>query len=129
MNLEEGFLTSCPSYSLWFKRFVQGIYKRMEYEVHQDQAVTLELVHRLIKDLEKNSQDDVRNDKREYIANQADFKLVVFLAALREEKVFKLNLGETRIFFLQSTGIQNNPTLYFLYVKSSRVKLERSFTL
>lgn len=101
----------------------------MEYEVHQDQAVTLELVHRLIKDLEKNSQDDVRNDKREYIANQADFKLVVFLAALREEKVFKLNLGETRIFFLQSTGIQNNPTLYFLYVKSSRVKLERSFTL
>ena len=81
----------------------------MGYEVHQDQAVTLELVHRLIKDLEKNPQDDVRNDKREYIANQADFKLVVFLAALREEKVFKLNLGETRIFSCNRQEYKTTP--------------------
>ena len=40
------YVTSCPSYSLWFERFIVGMHKRMGDVVHQDKAVTLEVLHK-----------------------------------------------------------------------------------
>ena len=102
-DLKKMFENSCPSYSLWFERFVQGMHKRMGDESHQDQAITLEVIHRLIEDLEKDYRDNAEIDKREHIANLTIFVLAVFMATRRGEELFKLNLGETRKFFLEST--------------------------
>ena len=43
------YVTSCPSSSLWFERFIVGIHKRMEDKDHQDKAVTLEVIHKLMQ--------------------------------------------------------------------------------
>ena len=68
-DLRKTFVTSGPSYSLWFERFVHGMHKRMGDEVRQDQAITLEMVHRLVDNLEKDYRDSRGNEKREHIAN------------------------------------------------------------
>ena len=85
------------------------MHKRMGDEVHQDQAITLEMIYRLVDNLEKDYRDSGGNEKREHIANQAVFMLAAFLAAIRGEEVCKLNLGETRKFFLESTGNVKQP--------------------
>ena len=48
------YVTSCLTFGLWFERFVIEIYKRMENEVHQDQVVTLGMVHKLADRLERD---------------------------------------------------------------------------
>ena len=108
-DLKKTLVTSCPSYSLWFKRFVQGMHKRIGDEVYQDQEITLEVVHRLVNNLEKDYRDSVGNEKREHIANQAVFILAVLLMAIRGEEVFKLNLCEIRKFFLESSRNMKEP--------------------
>ena len=45
------------------------MHKRMGDEVHQDQAITLEVVHRLVDNLERDYKDSGGNEKREHIAN------------------------------------------------------------
>ena len=73
-----------------------GMHKRMGDEVHQDKAITLGMVHRLVEGLELeylNSSNDV--DKEEF-ADMAVFILALFLAGLRGEETLKLVLGETR---------------------------------
>ena len=82
-DLKNMFETPCSSYSLRFERFVQGIHKRMGDESHQDQAITLEVIHRLVEVLEKYYRSNVENEKREHISNQAVFILAAFLATLR----------------------------------------------
>lgn len=72
-DLKKTFVNSCPSYILWFERIVRGIHKRMGDEVYQDQAITLEVVHRLVEGLEKYYRSNVENKKREHISNQAVF--------------------------------------------------------
>ena len=67
----------------------------MRNEVNQDQEITLEVIHQLVEDSENNNWNNVGNDKRERIANQAVCVLAVFLADLHGEEVFKLKLGET----------------------------------
>ena len=107
-------MSSCPSYGLLFERFVQGMHKRTGDEVHQDQAVTLKVVHRLVDNLEWDYRDSGGNEKKEHIANQAVFILEAFLVALRREEVFKLNLGETVTFFWEATGNVNQPHILLL---------------
>ena len=85
------------------------MHKRMGDEVHQDQAITLEMIYRLVDNLEKDYRDSGGNEKREHIANQAVFMLAAFLAAIRGEEVCKLNLGETRKFFLELMGNVKQP--------------------
>ena len=70
---------------------------------------TLEVVYRLVDNLKRDYKDSGGNEKREHIANQEVFILAVFLVPLRGEEVFKLNLGETRKFFWETTGNVNQP--------------------
>ena len=43
-DIRKTYVTSCPSYSLWFERFIVGMHKRMGDVVHQDKALTLEVL-------------------------------------------------------------------------------------
>ena len=55
------YVTSCPSYSFWFERFIFGMHKRIGDVVHQDKAVTLDVVHKVIEGLEVDYLEE-RND-------------------------------------------------------------------
>ena len=95
-DVRKTYVTSCPSYLLWFERFMEGMHKRMGGEVHQDKAITLNAVHKLVEILEleyMNSPNDV--DKEKFV-DMAVFILASFLTGLRGEETFKLVLGETR---------------------------------
>jgi len=45
------YITLCPFYSLWFERFNVGIHKQTGCVVYQDKDVTLDVIHKLVEDL------------------------------------------------------------------------------
>ena len=67
----------CPKTSLklvhglWFEIFILSIHKRMEYEVIQDQAVTLEAIHKVIEGFEFDYYSNESNEGKECITDQA----------------------------------------------------------
>ena len=101
-DLKKKCVTSCPTYGLWFERFVIRMHKRMNDEVHQDQAVTLGVVHQLIEGLERDFIASKIEEEKDSLTDQAIFTLEDFLAALREEEVLKLVRGETRTYFAEA---------------------------
>lgn len=78
-------------------------------EVHQDQAITLVVMHKLIKGLEFDFARNTSNEEKEGIADQAVFVLAAFLAALREEEVFKLVLSEARNYLPEGRNNRIHP--------------------
>ena len=63
--------------------------------------MTLEVVHRLMYELEVEN-SDTKTDVIIYeLSDMAVFVLASFLVALREEKTLKIRLGETREFFFR----------------------------
>ena len=62
-----------------------GMYKRMGDEVHQDQAVTLAVMHRLIDGLEKDYKASRVEEERDGFVDQAIFVMAAFLVALKGE--------------------------------------------
>ena len=101
-DLRNVYITSCPTYGLWFERFVVGIHKRMRDEVRQDQAVSLAVVYKLVDGLDRDYLAREIEEKREGFVDQAIFDLAAFLAAMREEKMSKLVLGEVRSYFAEA---------------------------
>ena len=108
-DIKKTYVTSCPTYGLWFERFVFGMHKRMGDEVYQDQAITLAVIHKLIEGLDIDFNQSKSIEEKEGIADQAVFVLAAFLAALRGEEVFKLVLGEDRDFLLEGRNIRVHP--------------------
>ena len=51
-DIKKTYATSCPTYGLWFERFMFGMHKRMGDEVHQDQAITLAVMHKFVEGLD-----------------------------------------------------------------------------
>ena len=77
------------------------MHKRMNDEVHQDQAVTLGVVHQLIEGLERDFIASKIEEEKDSLVDQATFILVAFLAALRGDEVLKFVLGKTRTYFFE----------------------------
>ena len=108
-DLKKTYITSCPTYGLWFERFIMGMHKRMGDEVHQDQAVTLAVMHKLVDGLEKDYKASRVEEERDGFVDQDIFVLAAFLAALRGEEVFKLVLGEVRTYFAEARSNSKLP--------------------
>ena len=47
------YVTSCPTYSLWYERFMFGIHKRIGDKVRQDLVISLDMIHKLVEGLEE----------------------------------------------------------------------------
>ena len=45
-------VTNCPSYSYWFERFMRGVHKRMDEEVHSDYALSVKVLHKILGNLD-----------------------------------------------------------------------------
>ena len=53
-DIRKTYVTSCPSYLLWFERLIIGMDIRMSDMAHPDKAVTLEVLDKLVEGLEKD---------------------------------------------------------------------------
>lgn len=95
-DVRKKYITSCHFYSLWFERFMVSMHKRMGDEVHQDKAITLDVVHRLVEGLELEYLNSPNNLDKQNFVDMTVFILASFLAGLRGEETLKLVLGETR---------------------------------
>ena len=51
-NVRKTYVTSFLAYSLWFERLMVDMHTRMGDKVHQDKAVSLEVIHKLMEGLE-----------------------------------------------------------------------------
>ena len=51
-DIKKTYVTSCPSYVLWFERLIFDIHKGMGDEMHQDQVITLAVMHKFVEGLD-----------------------------------------------------------------------------
>ena len=82
--------------------FVYGMNKRMEDKVHQYKAINLDVVHKLIDELEIDFGQVVTENIKERVVDMTVFILASFLGGLRVDQTLKLVLGETRDFINES---------------------------
>ena len=88
-----------------------GMYKCMGDEVYQYKVVTLDVVHKLVDELESDYKSSKDWEEQWHLVDQAVFILVVFLTALRGEDLFKLVLGVVRDYFKKATGNEKIPRI------------------
>ena len=58
------YVTSCLSYSLWFKYFIAGRHKRMGDVVHQDKVVTSKVLYKVVEGLKENYLEGKMTERR-----------------------------------------------------------------
>ena len=85
------FLTTNPTQSLWFERFALGCLRRMGQEVRQDLAVSLPVMHALMKIL-ANEWQESDGSKRNFIASIGAYVLITFCGSFRGHEVFLVDL-------------------------------------
>ena len=101
-DLKYTYITSYPTYGFWFERFIIGMHKKMGDEVHQDQTVAVEVIHKLMERFKFDYSHSKLNEEKEGITDQAIFVLAAFLIALRGEEESKLVLGEARDYTMEA---------------------------
>ena len=102
-DMTKRFLTTSPTKSQWFSRFMQGMHKRMGDVTKQDEAISVELMVALMGEFEKDwikiSQDGVGTDEEiSEVLFPALFAVTAFCGALRGEEVPLMDLGATKEF-------------------------------
>ena len=101
-DIEKTYVTSCPTNTLWFEQLMSGMHKRMGDMVKQDKTITLNVIHRLVEDLEAEYILADMDTERKEIADISVFILAALLGALRGEEVVKMVVVETREYFALS---------------------------
>jgi len=84
------FVTNNPGFSLWFERFIRGMYSRMGDQAKPDYPVTGEQMRHLMNRVELDYQECGSEDRRRYIARAGFFFMSAFLGSLRGEEVPRL---------------------------------------
>ena len=86
-------LSTCPTNSVWFKRFVKGCEKRMGQDYRPNAAISLDLMKELMKEFEGRVSEAEGEEKADWIG-VATYSICCFVAALQGEEGFMLDLGE-----------------------------------
>ena len=113
-DVKKTYVTFCPTYILWYEIFILGIHKRMGDEVRQDIVVSLDVVHKLVEDLEEEYKLAGDVDEMVKLTDLAVFVLAPFLAGLRGEEVTKLILEEVRRVIGESRYHHKRPHIVLL---------------
>lgn len=79
-------VTESPTYGMFFEAFVRGCHKRMGDIVKPDRALALDVLHCIMRFLEKDW-EKARPEGRFKLAKEASFYLIGFCGALRGEEI------------------------------------------
>ena len=85
----KSFHTTCETYGYWFERFILGCHKRMGDLVMSDYAVSIELLHELLRQLEEDWEETKSVRARDKIVTFANVLTFGFGCALRGEEIPK----------------------------------------
>lgn len=81
------FLTDCPTYSLWFERFMRGMHSRMGDDHRPDLAISKEVMHEIMNLLNEDYLEASYESRKRYVARMGLLMLSTFLGGLRGEEV------------------------------------------
>jgi hypothetical protein len=85
------FTNTCITQSLWFERFSKGCLSRMGQVVKQDRAISLEVMHQLMENLDAEWQGALDRE-RSAIASLGVFCLIAFCGSFRGPEMFLVDL-------------------------------------
>jgi len=85
------FSNFCLTQSLWFERFAKGCLSRMGQVVKQDRAISLEVMHQLMENLE-GEWTQATHTERSVIARLGAFCLIAFCGSFRGPELFLVDL-------------------------------------
>ena len=88
----KSFLTTCPTQSLWFERFSKGCLYRMGEEVKQDLAISIEVMHCLMKLFNDEWMKTPMSWDKSEIASVALYCIIAFCGSFRGHEVFLVDL-------------------------------------
>jgi hypothetical protein len=102
-DMTKSFLTTSPTKSQWFSRFMVGMHKRMGDLTKQDEAISVELMVALMDEFEKDwglvNRDRLATDGEvAEVLFPALFAVTAFCGALRGEEVPLMDFGATKEF-------------------------------
>jgi len=86
------FLNLSPTYSLWFSKFKQGCLRRMDQDVRQDWAITVDAMGALMQELEREWGQATHWKDRHLIAAAGAYALIAFGGSLHGNEVFLTDL-------------------------------------
>ena len=84
-------VTECVTYGTFFENFIRGCHKRMGDIAKPDRAISLEVLHHMISQVDTDYNLAAPANKLKY-ALEGSFYLIAFCAALRGEEVTMVNL-------------------------------------
>lgn len=84
-------VTQCATHHDWFERFVRGVHKRMGDLVKPDQALSLDVMHKIMQELGNEWRMALPAERLE-LALEGAYYLIAYAAALRGEEVSMTNL-------------------------------------
>jgi hypothetical protein len=83
------------THSFWFTRFMEGLHKRVGEVRHQDEAITIEVLHELDKILEKGWRQAKLPALKRQVAEMGTWYIVGFCSGLRGEEMLLIELAGT----------------------------------
>jgi hypothetical protein len=84
------FVTKCPTYCLWFERFVKGMHSRMGDDTRPDVAISIEVMKALMNRVNIDYMEANEKHQEKFFARAGLMFMSAFLGSLRGEEVPKL---------------------------------------
>jgi hypothetical protein len=94
-------VTKCPTYGLWFEKFMRGCHKRMGEIIKPDRALSTAILLEILNLLD--TEWDNHPNKRFQLASEGAFYVIAFCCALRGEEVPLADLSGTLKHWSRST--------------------------
>lgn len=89
-------LTCCPTQSRWFARFTLGCKKRMGQDIRPDLAMSIEVLHALIRELEKLGVAGETLERKRLMVSVLAYVTICFCASLQGHEGFYVDLHGLR---------------------------------
>ena len=84
------FVTECPTYGMWFERYIKGLHSPMGDDRRPDAAIGSKLMKRLMNKVEVDYLEEDDDGYRRFVARAGLFYLGSFFGSLRGEEVNRI---------------------------------------
>ena len=86
-------VTDCPTSSMWFDHFMMGCHSRMGDIVKKDFAVSIEVLHELMRRLDQDWDRATTAEEKLRTAEIGTFCVVCFCGMLRGEEIVMMEMS------------------------------------
>jgi hypothetical protein len=105
----KSFLNHCDTHSSWLEHFAAGCHRRMGQEVHQDRAISLQVMHALLQHLEGEWTATNAPAVRLHLASMGAYFVIAFCGSFRGPEVFLTDLYGLRKYLATPQSVNEIP--------------------